>query len=310
MIQRLGILVKARIHRAARRFRAGLGALTALATVGFGAGADALELKVFSGAGGFGVNSTMVIGREEVIVVDAQYVRSDAHRLVAELLETRRRVSTVYITHAHPDHFLGSEVLAQAFPEARFVATPEVLAEIETMIPQVLGRPGFKDDPNNLQSPVTPSPLTADSLSLDGETITILSGLTGDDEGPETAVFIPSLKALITGDVAFDGVHLWTAHSTPTSRLAWVESVKRLEQMQPDIVIAGHRAPNGASGTGVNGVGALAFTRSYLEAFDAALASAAGADELIRRVTDRYPWLAYPEMLQIGAEAAFSQGRQ
>jgi len=264
------------------------------------ASAQALELKVFAGPGGFGVTSTLVIGKDEVIVVDSQYVRSDAHRLVAELLETRKRVATIYITHAHPDHILGSEVLAQAFPQARFVARPEVVDAIAKLLPVVLARPGFRDDPNNVREPVIPVVLSDNSLSLDGEKLEILSGLTGDGPEPCTALYIPSLRALIAGDLVFEGAHPWTASSTPAVRKAWIESVKKLEALQPAIVVAGHRAPDGT-----NSPAALVFTREYLEAFDEARATATSADELFQRMSARYPGLAYPTMLRLGTRRAY-----
>ncbi len=263
--------------------------------------AQGVELKVFSGPGGFGTTSTMVIGKDEIIVVDAQYVRSDAHRLAAELLETGKRVSIVYITHAHPDHLLGSEVLARAFPKARFVARPEVVAAIRKLIPTVLAEPGFSDDPNNVSKPIIPTPFAARSLMLDGEKLEILSGLDGDDAAPAAAVYIPSLKALIAGDTVFEGAHLWTAHSTPAVRRKWIETVTKLEAMRPAVVVAGHRAPNAR-----NSPAALAFTREYLVAFDAARSKATGADELVKRLTGRYPNLAYPEMLREGARSAYA----
>lgn len=284
-----------------RGWRSLFAALTALAGLyGLVRPAEALELKVFAGVGGFGVTSTMILGRDEVVVVDAQYVRSDAHRLVAELLETRRRVSTVFITHAHPDHFFGSEVIAAAFPEAKFVAAPEVVAAIEKIIPVVQGRRGFKDNPNNAQRPVIPAPLSGASLLIDGEPIQILTGLTGDDAGPATAVFVPSLKTIIAGDIVFEGVHPWTAHSNAVVRKSWIESIRKLEAMKPEAVIAGHRSP-----AGTNGLAALAATRAYLEAFDAMQANAANPDELVRRMLEQYPALAYPPILRIGAANAY-----
>ncbi len=274
--------------------------VAAAALLGLATPSRAVELKVFAGAGGFGVTSTMVIGNDEVVVIDAQYVRSDAHRLVAELLDTRKRVSTIYITHAHPDHLFGTEVLAAAFPQARIVARPEIVEAIRRMIPAVLARPGWKDNPNNAPAPAIPSPLVGDSLELDGEKLMILSGLTGD-AAPATAVFIPSLKALIAGDIVFEGVHPWTASSTPAVRRAWIETIRKLEELKPAIVVAGHRAPNG-----VNGPAALAFTREYVEAFDAARTGAPDADELVKRVTEKYPNLAYPPILRLGAQRAFA----
>ena len=37
---------------------------------------------------------------------------------------SERRLSTIYITHGHPDHFFGLKLLRDPFPEARALATP------------------------------------------------------------------------------------------------------------------------------------------------------------------------------------------
>ncbi|MCX7172150.1 MAG: MBL fold metallo-hydrolase [Proteobacteria bacterium] len=69
-----------------------------------------LTLKVFnSGKGGgggfdFSVNSAIVMGEKDAVLIDAQFTMSAAHRLVADILETGKRLTTIYITHWHPDH--------------------------------------------------------------------------------------------------------------------------------------------------------------------------------------------------------------
>src|SRR4051794_17806625 len=67
---------------------------------------------------GFLVNSTLVAGDKDAILIDAQFDLADAHRLVAMILESRKNLTTVYITHFHPDHYFGLVVLQQAFPRA------------------------------------------------------------------------------------------------------------------------------------------------------------------------------------------------
>ena len=51
---------------------------------------------------------------------------ANAHRLVAELLELKRELTTIFITHLHPDHYLGIEVIKQVWPEARIVAYRQI----------------------------------------------------------------------------------------------------------------------------------------------------------------------------------------
>src|SRR5258706_8984502 len=80
---------------------------------------------------GFLVDSTIIAGDKDAILIDAQFDLADAHRLVAQILESKKNLTTVYITHAHPDHYFGLAVIHQAFPRAKLVALPATVAEIQ-----------------------------------------------------------------------------------------------------------------------------------------------------------------------------------
>src|SRR4030042_2659937 len=88
-------------------------------------GPDSLATKVFfSHESGFEGASVIVIGKTDAVLIDAQFVLSNAHRVVAEILETGKHLKTIYVTHAHPDHYFGLETFAEAFPQARVTALP------------------------------------------------------------------------------------------------------------------------------------------------------------------------------------------
>ena len=53
---------------------------------------------------GFNGTSTLFYGEKDAILIDACFTLSDAHRLAAGLLETRKNISHIYISHFHPDH--------------------------------------------------------------------------------------------------------------------------------------------------------------------------------------------------------------
>ena len=91
-------------------------------------------LKVHTGRGqvGYDVNSTMIIGERDMLVIDPQFSLSEAHKLAAEILESKKRLTTIYSTHAHPDHLFGLAVLKQAFPEAKIVALPATVNAAKT----------------------------------------------------------------------------------------------------------------------------------------------------------------------------------
>src|SRR5256885_5940127 len=67
--------------------------------------------------------ATLVTSENEALLVDAGFTRADGHRLAAAVLDSGRQLTTVVISHADPDFYFGAEVIADAFPGARFLAT-------------------------------------------------------------------------------------------------------------------------------------------------------------------------------------------
>src|ERR1700694_4191946 len=93
-----------------------------------------LQLTVHTGHGvnGYDVNSTMISGDKDMLLIDPQFSLSEAHRLAAEILESKKNLATIYVTHPHPDHLFGLAVLKQAFPSARIVALPATVNAAKT----------------------------------------------------------------------------------------------------------------------------------------------------------------------------------
>jgi glyoxylase-like metal-dependent hydrolase (beta-lactamase superfamily II) len=263
-------------------------------------GQSKLELKVFtSSPAGFLVNSTLIAGTKDAILIDAQFTRADAHRLVAWVIESSKNLTTVYVTHDHPDHYFGLDVIRQAFPKAKFVALPGALAAIKrTAMPKVAQwKPAYGT--NVTSAPVIPTPLVGSTITLEGETLQVIGPAQGDDKY-NSYVWIPSLRAVVVGDIAFNGLHVWTAETNPAGRRAWAETLDKILALGPTVVVAGHQRPE--LGTAPS---SLTFTKDYLALFDEALASSKSAEELQSSVKSRYPDLALDIVLKIGAEAAF-----
>ena len=97
-----------------------------LSLASFASAQAKLQLTVHTGRGvnGYDVNSTMISGEKDMLVIDPQFSLSEAHRLAAEILESKKNLAVIYITHPHPDHLFGLAVLKQAFPQAKILALP------------------------------------------------------------------------------------------------------------------------------------------------------------------------------------------
>ena len=263
--------------------------------------ASQLHLQVFtSPPEGIAVNSTLVYGDKDAILIDAQFRLSDAHRLVAMILESKKNLTTVYVTHPHPDHYFGLVVIRQAFPNARFVALPRVVDGIKASWEGRVKawKPQYGD--NIPSSPIIPDALDGNTLMLEGETLQIFGPLQGDSAGDNSFVWIPSIKAVVGGDTLFSGAHFVFAPMTSTQKKDWRSTIDQIAALKPEIVIPGHQiagAPNDAS--------VLAFMKKYMQDSDDAQASSKTADEFKSKMKSLYPNLGIDGLLNISAQAAF-----
>jgi glyoxylase-like metal-dependent hydrolase (beta-lactamase superfamily II) len=261
-----------------------------------------LHLRVFTSApGGFSVNSTLVYGDRDAVLVDAQFVMSEAHRVAAMILESKKNLTTVYITHGHPDHYFGIAVLKQAFPNTRFVALPATIAAIrngwEGRLKYWTPEFGF-----NLPAggPILPDPLQGTAINLEGESLQIVGGVTGD--GPDNSyVWIPSLRAVIAGDVVFSGAYF----TPPKMPQDWLKTLDQIADLKPVTVIPGHQSPNAR-----HDASTLAFMKTYIKEYNQDLDSSKTAAEFRSKLTKKYPNYALERLIVAAADAAFPSAKK
>jgi glyoxylase-like metal-dependent hydrolase (beta-lactamase superfamily II) len=244
-------------------------------------------LKIHTGRGqvGYDVNSTMIIGERDILLIDPQFSLSEAHKLTAEILETKKRLTTIYSTHAHPDHLFGLAVLKQAFPDARIVALPSTVNAAKTGWParQKFWFPVYG---NNIPGPepVLPEELATPVLTLEGEEFPITGGVQGADGPGNSFVYVPSLKAVITGDIVFD--HVYFGVPRDAARQNWLTTIERIAALKPAVVIPGHEGP-GAT----RDMRAIDFMKQYIADWDANVARSKTAAEMRANVLKQYPGL-------------------
>jgi glyoxylase-like metal-dependent hydrolase (beta-lactamase superfamily II) len=217
----------------------------------------------FSDEAGFEVASVIVMGKNDALLIDAQWTLSNAHRVVAEILETGKRLETVYVTHAHPDHYFGLGPIAEAFPGARVTALPSVARTINN---QFFGKIEHWEEvigvTNVPRKAVDIEPLTGNYIELEGHRIEIIPEIMGDLKY-NTVVWIPSIKTLYGSDVLFNQAHPFTCEVTAEERRQWIRDIERLEAIGAEVIIPGHQKP----GMPFNST-SFSFTKDYLVATD------------------------------------------
>ena len=92
-----------------------------------------LKLEVYtSPPNGYSVTSTIISGPNEVMVIDPQFLLSEAEHVIDRIHSMKKPLTLIYSTHAHPDHMFGVAALKKAFPNARYVAAPEAIERAKT----------------------------------------------------------------------------------------------------------------------------------------------------------------------------------
>jgi glyoxylase-like metal-dependent hydrolase (beta-lactamase superfamily II) len=199
-------------------------------------------------------------------------------------LETGKHLKTIYVTHAHPDHYFGLGPVAEAFPEARVTALPSVARTINHQFfgkiehwEKVIGVTNVPRKAVNIE------PLTGNYIDLEGHRIEIIPEVMGDLRY-NTVVWIPSIKTLYGSDVLFNQAHPFTCEVTAEERMLWIQEIERLETLNAEVVIPGHQKPGMPFDSSSFG-----FTRDYLIATDEELLKTKDVAGFYYAMVKRYP---------------------
>jgi glyoxylase-like metal-dependent hydrolase (beta-lactamase superfamily II) len=197
----------------------------------------------FADEGGFCVGSVIVMGQKECVLIDCQFNKSNAHRVIAEILETKLELKAVFATHLHPDHYWGLGEIEKAFPNAKCYMLPEEVplydnqyqAKLDDWIDRIGETNLCRKQCENLL------PLTDKYIELEGERIEVIDHIMGDLKW-NSVVWIPSIKTLIGSDVIFNEAHPFTCEISAVQRREWLAALEKLEKdLNPEVVIPGHQ---------------------------------------------------------------------
>ena len=248
-------------------------------------GSNSLSTKVFfSDEKGFEVASVIVMGKTDAVLIDAQWTLSNAHRVIAEIAETGKHLKTIYVTHAHPDHYFGLGVIAEAFPSARVTALASVARTINHQFFGKLEHWEKVIGPTNVcRKTVNIESLSQNYIELEGQRIEIIPEVMGDLKY-NTVVWIPSIKTLYGSDVLFNQAHPFTCEVTAEERQQWIRDIERLEKIGAEVIIPGHQKPGMPFDTS-----SYSFTKDYLVATEEVLAETKDEANFYYAMVQRFP---------------------
>lgn len=240
--------------------------------------------------------ATLVTGEHDALLVDAGFTRADGHRLVAAILDSDKTLTTVFISHGDPDFYFGAEVVADAFPDAVFVATEHTIEHIQHSYEGKLK--AWATLGANLPTRLVDiEPLTGD-LTLEGHRFELRGG-------PDRHyLWQAEHRAILGGVLLFAHEHVWVADTPkPEQRAAWITLLDEMAALDPQLVVPGHRLPDAPADADAD-ASAITGTRGYLVTFEEELAKATDAAALTDALVKRYPDHGMLIAAQIGAKVA------
>jgi len=251
------------------------------------------------GAAWIANSSTLISGKRDAVLIDTFLTTEQSQALADWVAHSGRHLTTIYITHGHPDHFLGLALLLERFPRAKAVATPDVVRGMQEYLSPGKVDGLHKSYPGQIPDRlVVAQALEGNELELEGQKLLVMNaGRT--DTAHSTCLYVPSIGLLVAGDVVYNGIYPFLGETDTRSRLEWVSTLERLKALKPRAVVAGHKVPENTDGPST-----IEDTQRYLLDFNRMDAATTSARELYDRMYELYPHRINPGSIWNAANTA------
>jgi len=185
--------------------------------------------------------TTMVFGETDAVLVDPPFTREQTARVGDWIDASGKRLTHIYITHGHGDHWFGAPLLVERFPGTTVYATEGTIALMHQEATR--GRPARWDVlfPDQIaDTPVIARPVPTEGFHVEGNLLEAIEVGHSDCDG-STVLHVPSIGLVVAGDVAYNGVHQYLAEGADGGLDAWIRALDTVRALRPRAVVAGHK---------------------------------------------------------------------
>ena len=177
---------------------------------------------------------TLIYGERDAVLVDTFLTEEHSRELTDWVVAAGKNLTAIYVTHAHGDHFFGLGILQDRFPQARAVATPEVVKGMYRQVsPDYVTSFWRRRLPGQIPERLTVAEgLRNNEIDLEGHKL-IAVNLGHTDTADTTCLHVPSIGLVVAGDAVYNGIHPYLAETDKRSRLEWIAALDKIEVIEP-----------------------------------------------------------------------------
>ena len=212
--------------------------------------------------GGFIVNTGFIVTADGVVVIDTGVSRrfGEQQRAAIEKL-TGKKVVRVYITHHHPDHFLGNQIYNDVPIYALPATRDGIKAEGEMFSGNMYRMVGDWMRDTRVTPPTQDAKAGKETVGGHELEVIALQGHTAGD----LALFDHTTGVLFSGDLVFNNRAATTPHATLAT---WLKTLDSLQALSFKTLVPGH-------GNVASDKAPIEQTRAYLQWLQTTLKDAA-----------------------------------
>lgn len=229
---------------------------------------------------GFKSNSHLILFENKALLIDAQFIPDDANNVVDLIHNSGMNLSAIIITHPHPDHYYGLEVIGKEFPDAEIYGGMETIKQIKNSSEY------WNGDNSHIWNPDRFRVLDGERIPIEG--VEIKYKIFNNSESIEnTVLYIISQKTLFIGDLASNNVHMWLTEGESKNWISYLDEVQEFGPIKK--VYPGHGP--------VSDQRIIQQAKNYINDLNLVISSSNSSEEAILKCKKMYPQYDMPEIL-------------
>jgi glyoxylase-like metal-dependent hydrolase (beta-lactamase superfamily II) len=254
-----------------------------------------------SPADGWLVNTQIVEGPTELVIFDGQLLLQYAEEVADYAASLGKPVNRIIISHGHPDHWSGLQILTQRFPSARVYALPGIAEALTARGDAVLtGMRRMFGDRVASKVTIPTDTVTDGEQTIDGVKYDFRSYTDAESELQLTTL-LPEQKVLLAFDLVFPARdHLFIVGPNFDHWIKILDDIK--SDRSYETIITGHDGPADRT--------AFEATRVYLLNAKDAYANHTEAKGYADALKTTFPEREHSEWLDFSSRLLYARPRQ